>query len=423
MATRWKRDADGHPIKWIAEGDGESVVYGGRVATDRHGRDVYRVEKMIEGKRYDHALVGLTERQARAEYARFVESPATYKPPHVRDAEAQAEAEEETRARAAAEAMARAKAVIIDEQMLEEFGEALRSGEHDSRGPRSEKHVRDTIRYVAAWGVALLNRDLRTVTKKELEAALAGWKKGGKVVARQKRIAALKALTAWLRRTERLSAHEDPSATLVSVQYVAPTEAEKAQKVYSPEMLETVYALIDDQVTRDIIRCRLYTGAHLSELTRYATGHGSLIPVGGGSEIHSVLIVKHKKGKEHRISVDAATAAALLRLRARGKPLPWTPALTALKKACAKAGVEKIQVGHLRHTFATLARRGGRIVQPPAVEGGVPLEAVSLALGHTSTKITRTFYVSEEVPAMIVPPVTLRHPDDPPLPAASRPAA
>lgn len=388
---------------------------GGRISRGRDGSEVYWIEQRVDGKVRQHRLKGLGYPEARKELAAFGLARSTYVAPHIRDALAEEQAAEEARLREAALAQEEANAVVVDPQMLEDFAAALRTGEHDGRGPRSEKHVRDTVSYVRQWGESFLNRDLRTLAKREMDVALDEWGS-----ARQKRIAAFKTLTAWLKRTGRLRATEDPSTALVCPQYVAPSEADKAERVYDPGDLAKVYKLIDNQMVRDVMRCRLFTGAHLNELSRFAIGEGALLPVENGGEIHSVLVVKHKKGAEHRISVNAETAAALVRLKARGKTLPWTTCSEALDAACEQAGVERMLIANMRHTFATLARRGGRIVHPPQVNGGVPLEAVSLALGHTSTKITRTFYVSDEVPAMIVPPLRLQHRDDPPVGGGKR---
>ena len=60
----------------------------------------------------------------------------------------------------------------------------------------------------------------------------------------------------------------------------------------------------------------------------------------------------------------------------------------------------------------TIAREAGREVKPKL--GGVPLEAIQAVVGHSpGSKVTGLHYLGDQIPPMIVIPLSLEHPDDP----------
>jgi integrase len=159
---------------------------------------------------------------------------------------------------------------------------------------------------------------------------------------------------------------------------------------------------------RDTFYVRAATGLHGTEVARLASGAGTVRIVNDPSGIYAVVAVRHKNGHEHLVSVDRRTYDALARLVARGGAGGSSSVWAALRKA---SGETRVHAGRLRHTWATLALVAGRQVFPAAA-GGLPRQVVADALGH-SLATNRRHYDGVAVPAMVVVPLVLQHPEDP----------
>lgn len=366
---------------------------GGRVR-DVNGREVFVIEKRIGGRRFVITLDSTSEDAALAELALFMRSPLTYrtKKDDVRMAPVGA---------------------CIDKATLQAFAEYC-----EQKG-LSEGHRKHVLKpYLTAWGTALRDRDLRTVTLRELNEHLDGWK-----TARQHRIVALKSLTGWMRERDLLRRSDDPTLDLKVPQSVA--EKSVRRKGYTMFQVEQVYANVTSQVLRDMMCLRSKTGMHGSEIDRLARGEAELRRVDDPSGIAGTITFRHlKAGKIHVVSVDAQTYSAAQRLRERGSALSRRVAIQQLDRCAKRLSAEEgrdvpaLRLEELRHSFATWGRGQGRLVRPN--EGGVPLEEVAAVMGHFTPRTTSVFYEGNEVPAMIALPLSLMNAGDP-APATTSP--
>jgi integrase len=266
-----------------------------------------------------------------------------------------------------------------------------------------------TLAYLKKWDRALAAKhgsayDLRHLKLRDLRAALATWK-----TAEQKRIVAIKTLTAYLRAEGRLDLVDDPTHDLAVPQAVA--EKSRRRKGYAMAHVAKVYAEITDQSIRDVIWLRAYTGMHESEIRRVALGRARLRRVDDPSGIAGTLVFPHKSGT-HVLSLAAGSYAAAERLQRAGGIPGRVLIHRALERAARAAGVAKPNPSELRHSFATWAPDHGVEVRPTAA--GVPMALVASVLGHRSQATTRKFYTEVDVPPMIaLPSLTLYHPEDP----------
>ncbi len=386
---------------------------GGLVRLAR-GREVFVIEKWAGGRRYKIALGVRTEREALAELALFDRDPLAYRTRKQQNQE-----------------QARAPAGLrLDAATLAEFSSDARA--KVEQGELSEGYVRHTLQpYLKAWAEALGGKELCKVTLGDLNAILGNWRR-----ARHKRIVALRAFTAWARKTGKLERKDDPTLDLP----VPQPRAEKSvrAKGYAIADVEHTYAALTSQALRDVIRLRATTGMHDTEIARVADGDAEIREVNDPCGIAGTITFRHlKAGKIHVVSLDAAGLAAARRLAARGSPLTRAPALLMLKRAHRRLAGDACTCGadfakadectarppiirpsELRHSFATWARGMGKLVRPS--DGGVPLDEVAAVMGHTSARTTKVFYEGNEVPPMIALPLCLAHMDDPKFPARTR---
>ncbi|WP_223744989.1 site-specific integrase [Corallococcus sp. AS-1-12] len=378
--------------KWVGKWDG------GRVR-EVDGRRVWVIERRIAGVRRVLTLSVASEREALAELALFERDPLAYKT-------------RKQAALSAAEAAVRAasEAVVLTPDVQRDFLT------HARKEGLTEEYVEHILgNYLAHWGAALAGRDLREVTLAELRKLLKGWK-----TAEHHRIVALKAFTKWLRQDGKLHRSNDPTLDLMVPQ--AKPEKSVRAKGYTMKEVEAVYGEIPSQLLRDTICMRAKAAMHDSEIARVARGEALLKEVDDPCGIKGTVTFFHKRGDHHVISLDAQTFAAAIRLQARKKPLTRAPALVMLKRAAnrlrekcesdeEKEKIRVIEPGELRHSFSNWASEYGVLVRP--TKQGLPVEEVAAVMGHRSTKTTRTFYKSVQVPPMIALPLKLVHHEDP----------
>jgi integrase/recombinase XerD len=134
------------------------------------------------------------------------------------------------------------------------------------------------------------------------------------------------------------------------------------------------------------------TGARVSELVGLGIEHiafdEALVRVfGKGSKERLVPIGRRALGavaiylREVRPELDRGQTRGRLVLNARGRPLSRVGAWGVIKKAAARAGIEKRVTPHtLRHSFAT-----------HLLEGGADLRAVQEMLGHADLATTQIY--------------------------------
>ena len=393
---------------------------GGRTYQAKDGQTVFVLRRMVHGRRFEFVLDGVeSEAQAKRELTRFEDDPAAYLPPLARREEQRRQVAE-TEAKKKAEEVAKrrqdeALALYIDENTIGDFLAFIRE--------RTPKYREDTRRYLADWGAALAERDLRMVSPREINVILSRWTR-----AEQKRIAALKAFCSFLVKKRGLDPAQDPSRSLT----VPAARPEKIirEKGYAMETIERIYAAVADRAVRDVLCLHAKLGLHNSEVHRIATGEGVLTRA-KHEVIAGTIRFVHKSGKAHTVSVDAQTFAAAERIQA-AKEIPSPDRVRwSIGQACAAAGVTieyrksrrnsgdpkkgkrlpSINISELRHSFVAWSLEHGEAV---TISGkGVPLALVASVLGHSSTVTTKRFYDVSKYPAMIVLPLKLVHPGDP----------
>jgi integrase len=245
----------------------------------------------------------------------------------------------------------------------------------------SEGWCRDCARWLADWTEDFATSDLRSVKLHELETMLDKRKHS-----RPGRITALKGFCKWLRRREGLiTSKEDPTVDLVVPQA---KEAARSRAVPEARISAVLPYLPED--ARDLLLVLMGTGAHISEIKRFA----SVGELAKQSKTKAIMYMVHKTKRVKpfplvgRVYVEAAE-----RLKARGRlPSYWT-LNTDMTKACADAGVERFTLGVLRHSFTT-----------NAFKRGATMAEVGDAVHHSTPRTTRRHYVVG-VPPKAVPPL------------------
>lgn len=362
---------------------------------------------MLEGKRHVLTLNVASERDALAELALFNRDPRAY-------ITARDVAKSQLRRQ-------RAARVTPQDDALQELEGRMRAAQ------RSEKHIRDTRRYLNVWLAALRAKDLRTVGKAELERVLEAKCKPSQLSKRNKLIVALKSYTAMLKAKGMLDPAENPARWLD--EEPPPPARVAAQRHHSAAVLERCYAAIaplrrsgkggprpepdQDQAVRDTMRLMVCYGMHHTEVRRLASCHPST-----AARPHEHAFIKgvvsfwhQKKRAWHHISVDTAAWAAVQRLRGR-RQAPGDGCMRKyLAQACRHGRCDRVLPARLRHSFVTLARAGGKKVFPG--DAGLDLEDIAAITGHKSTATTETHYDANVVRPMGVIPINLVNPSDP----------
>lgn len=385
---------------------------GGRVLKAKDGRTSWVIRRSVKGTSFTITLDARTEREALAELALFERDPFAYRTRRQLQADAHAQAQSHA-----------SRAVFLEEATIQRFLV------HQRKADRSPKYVRDNESYLRTWAKDLGDRDLRTVTLQDVRKALS--KHEG---AQRKRMASFKSFCSWLQSEGDVAPENNPGRHI----HLPAPRPEKAlrEKGYTLKQVEALYRAIapwkstragwgdrpqDVQPIRDLLLLLAKTGMHTSEADRIARGLVQLTRVAGQGEIAATLRFTHKSGLVHLVSIDAQTLAAVERLQARGSLPADTYVRRVIREASERIGQPIILLGQLRHTFATQARQCGRIVRPEA--GGVSVEEVAAALGHTNTRTTRLFYLGTHVPPMVVLPLKLRNAGDPLLETQARASA
>jgi integrase len=327
---------------------------GGYIRKDAQGRDTYVIYRQIAGKRYEVSTRAHTLRAALEQLKRFEADPEGYDP----------------------RGNVRPDAIYLDEKLSEEFLTYSRR-EKENTG----KWVREQQRSLAWWAEKLHGVDLRGASLRDQIVPVVKQARGN-------RVAVLKALYSWLRKTHKITFAEDPTAGGM-LEGRQPTKRRgRGPKAVPREHVELALAHLTGN-WRDALLLQSETGWHVTEVQRFAQG-GEVEPASASQKaqgIAGVLIVEHKGGEQHRSAVSSKVLEAAERLREReGFSVEWYA--RALKKACPAAGIKKpFGAGQMRHSVATWA-----------VESGADIAAVSTFLGHKSPRTTKKFYATHATP-------------------------
>lgn len=346
---------------------GNAKWAGGRVRDGVRGR-VWVIEKMVRGRRYKHALKVNSEVEAEAELALFLRDPDGYTSEAAR------------------------KPTVLTVELAGRFLDGQK------RRGLSLSWRRNSRWALGWWAEELGPVDLRRLDAGRIRRGVAKHEAPmGKMV-----LAVLRAFCGWLVDRGELTAGENVAATVPFERAVKRRALE--ERGYTAEEIEAAYGALRSQLWRDILRVRVSTGMHASELARISAGECVVRP--GSGEIAAVLVYGHKRGTPHQLSVDAETLAAVRRLMARKTHPDQSTSFKAF-------GRVNLKPARIRHTFVGLARMPGATPVYPPEGGGIPLSIVSQIAGHTSEAMTVDAYMGEVIPPMARLPLTLAHADDP----------
>lgn len=307
---------------------------GGRVWVDGDGRKSYVIRKSVNGKRFEVSTRCSSLRAAIKALEEFEQDPERFRPGGVHD-----------------------DRLTLDDKLIERHIEAAKD-----EGV-SVDWVRKKRAYLKSWATKLKGRDLRTITLKDIQAALEGEK------AKTHRKAVIKHLYSYLREQGLLTRNEDP--TLDFVLGTSTTGKPKKKRSVSREDFTATLAKMPDEY-RDILLVQGGSGMHVTEVYRLASGHG---------EVGATFIgIQHKRGTVHRQAVEAQVIEAAQRVQERGG-FSISRYAKAVRKAAKDAGVKPWSPGGMRHTVTVWM-----------LQDGATLAEVSTWLGHLSPATTKKFY-------------------------------
>ncbi len=161
------------PVRWTGTwGGGRTRVVRG-IKGKR--KTVWVLERMVNGARYAKSLEVRNEQEALAELLLFERDPQAYA--------------------GKSDGPARVRAVLMNAAAVQQYLDFLKAE------GRTEKHRRDVRKYLIEWSEVLLDRDLRTLTLREVKRELNRWQDPStqRVIAKKHRIASLKGFFSWLR--------------------------------------------------------------------------------------------------------------------------------------------------------------------------------------------------------------------------------
>ena len=329
---------------------------GGYIHRQADGRDLFIIEREVNGVRYHISTRAHSPKAAAAQLARFEANPSEYRP----DGDA--------------------AEVVLNQQLLDEYLDHL-----TAKG-LTRRYIKSSGNILIDWRLAWGGRDLRRLDlRADLLEKLERW--GGQ----KHRIIVVKAFFTWLRRKKALVKRtEDPTLDLTVPQ--SSPEKHRRRKVVPVEHLRAVLAKLDGAYA-DVFELHCATGMHLTEVERFVRGaEAELIQTGA----RAVVVVRHKTGVLTRVPLsEPSHIAAAERLRARGQMPRWYA--RTVKAACKVASVPDFTVGQVRHSIATYAR-----------EQGATPEQIAAFLHHRDKRTTEKFYIDLAEPVAAVPVPLLR---------------
>lgn len=320
----------------------------------RHGKKgpTYVIERWVGGIHFHISTRCRTSGAAHAQLKRFEEDPINYRP--------------------SGEGSHR---LPITAALVAEYREWMISVKRNSR-PWSLTCERLLIEWAEDFG----GRDLRSIRLPELETLL-----DKRVSSRKHRIEALKAFCKWLRRRKGLlGIAQDPTVDLP----VPQSEESLKSKAVPEKNVSAVLPYLPEDA-RDVLIVLMGTGAHISEIRRFAK-EGELAVQ---SATRAIMYMVHKTKRlrpfplRGRVYVEAAK-----RIKDRGRiPAYWT-LNTDMTAACDGAEVERFTMGVVRHSFLT-----------NAFKRGATMAEAGDAVHHATPKTTKRHYVIGVPPAPVPP--------------------
>jgi hypothetical protein len=326
---------------------------GGEVLRLKDGTRSYFVTRIIRGRRFRFSTRARTLPEARAVYRRFIADPDGFQlvaPP----------------------ADPRHGPIFLDDDLVAAF-----LAHSDAKG-NTRAWIRRQRSHLCVLQNALEGEDLRRLGLGRVLPLVA---------ANTHRIAILKTLYAWLRKTEHLlTAAEDPTFGVLSVPQRKPSERRIVDKAIPREHIRRAARFLVGRWSA-LLTLQGGTGIHTTELQRFARSGRLLSYVGPQRRAKAVMVVPlHKNGDEHRVALNSALLAAAKRVL-EGGPFTYQAYHRNVRRACLKAQVPAFTPGRMRHTVAT-----------ELVNAGADMASVSTFLGHRTPQTTRAWYARFATP-------------------------
>ena len=183
----------------------------------------------------------------------------------------------------------------------------------------------------------------------------------------------------------------DPSLAVPTV-----TRPHYLPRPLSPEQVGAVLAAVEDPTLRDLLTLVAETGLRISEAIRLAVEDVRIGPTPEDSSIRVVgkgrrervvpLLVAAASWQALGLAVAERTTGPVFRRGPGGEAQPPPPPFTygevraVWRRACARAGVGRLRIHQLRHTFASRL-----------VAAQVPIVTVQKLLGHQSLDTTMRY--------------------------------
>lgn len=362
--------AHGTDPKQAQRGWGERWDHG-RIHYDASGEATFFIEARREGRYFMRSTGTHTEREALAEWTRFLDDPSAYQTPQARKASS-----------AAARMAADSDAIPLDDALVNEYLDWCADEGH-SLAWRSKKRG-----YLAWWVEKLYKRNLRGLDKRVILSCAPK----GRTKSRPHKIAVLKALYEYLRNPEqRLATHPDkPTLTAgedpmidFKVPQAAPAQSHGGKAPVPVEHLALVMEAMTGAVYRDAFTLLIGTGWRGTEAPRFAA-EGVIEPIprqvqNGAVAVLGVFSAKATQRRWKRVQVNARLRDAAERLRAHGS-FDLAKLDKAIRSACETKGIKPFGYGQIRHTVKDWTKS----------KGVLPAHAAQ-AMGHT-VEVAERFY-------------------------------
>lgn len=249
-----------------------------------------------------------------------------------------------------------------------------------SQKSNGEAWCRDVARWLADWAEDFQGRDIRWHSLSQLESML-----DARNASRPGRITALKGFCKWLRRRKGLlTPAQDPTIDLI-----VPQGHERTVPRAVPEDRINAALQFLPEDTRDLLLVLMGTGAHISEIRRFATV-GTFVR---HSKTKATMWMVHKTKRMRPFSLQGRVyVEAAERVKKRGDVRTYTVLNRDMTKACLDAGVERFTLGVLRHSFTT-----------NAFKRGATMAEVGDAVHHSTPRTTKRHYVIGVGPKPVPP--------------------
>jgi site-specific recombinase XerC len=401
---------------------------GGPIYLDRHGQQVFVIEKTHAGVRYTIRLKADNENRARGQLALFEADPVGFKKAHpstrgkaAGEAARRRQVEEDARK---TQQRIRDEGAVVSTESIKELLKYLRAQPpwNVDRTARNEQHVQNIERYLADWGDILRGRPLHTVSAAELVEHLNNWPFEARKGSRRYKVVALKAFASFqIHEKHVLKANENPMA---EIKIPHKERGEEEHETYAMHDVEEHYTAVALQCVRDVLVLRAKGGLHHSEIERMAKHERTtVLEVDDHPVIAAVVTFPHKnrKRKIHRQLLDAQMLAALRRLQQRGGAPTKETMIDEMREVATRLSAQKnetvthLHPSRLRHSFQTW---GGEVGERFTLTGK-GLSAQDLAdISNHSVDTSRAHY-NKAPPPFCKLPIKLVHPDDPVLPTKS----